>query len=296
VGRISHSSVSRQVDAQPRISAFLLALECARAQTLSQFDVASVKHTRDDSGKWIIAIPPGGRFSATVISPTLIMNAFSIIPAQLSGGPTWIDSERFDIEARTAGPDQITHDRMGPLLQSLLADRFGLKYHRETREARGYSLIVAKGGPKLATNTGHQIGIETGRGQVKEYNEPLAALAHEHAILLDDFIVDETSVAGDFDFTLKWAYNDDPASNLPSILSALQKQSRRSSAENSVNLCTLQASLVCHSSKRLWRDVGSCTPAKKESSREYAYSHPPCLTMDQSGPAMASCHTSASSQ
>jgi len=98
------------------------------------------------------------------------MNAFSIIRAQLSAGPAWIEPERFDIEARIAGSEQVTHDRMGPLLQSLLsllADRFGLKYHRETREARGYSLIVAKGGPKLGANTVRKIGIETRRGQVK---------------------------------------------------------------------------------------------------------------------------------
>ena len=205
--------------------ALLVALECAGAQTLPQFDVASVKVNRDGGDKWNIATPDGGRFSATGISArSLIMNAFSIIRPQLSGGPAWIESERFDIEARTAGPDQITHDQVGPLLQSLLADRFGLKYHRETREARGYSLVVAKGGPKLAKNTGHQIGIETRRGQIKGYNEPLGALAHELGMRFDDFIVDDTGVAGGFDFTLEWAYNDDLQSNLPSIFSALQEQ------------------------------------------------------------------------
>src|SRR5215469_2658475 len=91
--------------------ALLVVLECAGAQMLPQFDVASVKLTRDDRGKWNIATPPGGRFSATGISArSLIMNAFSIIRAQLSGGPAWIESERFDIESRAAGPDQITHD------------------------------------------------------------------------------------------------------------------------------------------------------------------------------------------
>src|SRR5215469_16140158 len=87
------------------------------------------------------------------------------------------------------GPNHTRPD--GPIAAVSPGSRFGLKYHRETREERGYSLVVAKGGPKLAKSTGHQIGIETRRGQIKGYNEPLGALAHELGMRFDNFIVDD---------------------------------------------------------------------------------------------------------
>jgi uncharacterized protein (TIGR03435 family) len=66
----------------------------------------------------------------------------------IEGGPAWINSDRYEINAKAEGtpPEAMTH---GPMLQALLEDRFKLKIHRETREIQAYLLTVAKNGPKL---------------------------------------------------------------------------------------------------------------------------------------------------
>jgi len=66
----------------------------------------------------------------------------------IEGGPSWLDSDRFEINARAeGGTSQIT--MAGPMMQALLEDRFNLKIHREIREVPAYALTVTKGGPKL---------------------------------------------------------------------------------------------------------------------------------------------------
>ena len=76
----------------------------------------------------------------------LLMTAFKVKPSQISG-PEWMKAERFDILAKM--PDGATKDQMPEMLQALLAERFQLKVHRETREDSVYALVVAKGGHKL---------------------------------------------------------------------------------------------------------------------------------------------------
>ncbi len=66
----------------------------------------------------------------------------------VSGGPAWIDSDRYRIDAKAEGPES-TEKMIGPMLQALLEDRFQLKIHRDSREALVYEMTVAKGGPKL---------------------------------------------------------------------------------------------------------------------------------------------------
>jgi uncharacterized protein (TIGR03435 family) len=76
----------------------------------------------------------------------LVMLAFKVKAAQVSG-PDWIKTERFDILAKL--PEGATKDQVPQMLQSLLADRFKLTFHRETKDQAVYALVVAKGGPKL---------------------------------------------------------------------------------------------------------------------------------------------------
>ena len=77
----------------------------------------------------------------------LICQAYKIKPQQLSGGPPWLYTERFDILAKM--PDGATKDDVPAMLQTLLAERFKLAVHRETKDTSVYALMVAKGGPKL---------------------------------------------------------------------------------------------------------------------------------------------------
>ncbi len=81
----------------------------------------------------------------------LIVEAYSVKRSQVSGGPNWLDSERFDIVARV--PDGAPKKQVKVMLQNLLAERFKLTLHRETKELPLYALVVGAKGPKLKDST-----------------------------------------------------------------------------------------------------------------------------------------------
>jgi bla regulator protein BlaR1 len=123
------------------------------------FDVASVKPTKFDPGKLPLlpnlpldlgdAKPPGGRFSAGFGLSAYVSFAYKILTSEIRGLPKWADTS-FDIEARAAGNP--TKDQMRLMMQSLLADRFKLRVHFETKEGPVFALTLVKPGklgPKL---------------------------------------------------------------------------------------------------------------------------------------------------
>src|ERR1700733_1638297 len=117
------------------------------------FEVASIRHNLSgderDAG---INILPGGRISGTNLTlKTLIWQAYNTTDFRLTGGPGWLDKDHYDIAAKTANSENIVLEQLPPLLQHLLADRFQLRAHWETRETTVYSLVVDKGGPNHAT-------------------------------------------------------------------------------------------------------------------------------------------------
>jgi uncharacterized protein (TIGR03435 family) len=77
----------------------------------------------------------------------LIKGAYALEDYQVSGGPGWIDSAKFDVEAKSS--DSANRDRLLPMLRTLLAERFKLTTHRETKELAIYALVAAKNGPKF---------------------------------------------------------------------------------------------------------------------------------------------------
>jgi uncharacterized protein (TIGR03435 family) len=113
-----------------------------------QFEVASIKPNTSDSRFVNIPPPIGGRFKATNVTLTMLLGvAYRVRPNQISGGPNWMGSERYDIETRAQGNP--TRDEFTAMLQSLLEERFQLVSHKETREQPVYALMIAKNGPKL---------------------------------------------------------------------------------------------------------------------------------------------------
>jgi uncharacterized protein (TIGR03435 family) len=135
------------------LTVFTLCL--AHGQT---FDAASIKPaampTMGGRGMIRMAGPSGGpgtndpgRVHYPFINlKNLLMNAYDVKGFQISG-PSWLDTERFDIQATM--PPETTKEQFRVMLQNLLAERFGLKVHHETKELPMYSLVVAKGGPKM---------------------------------------------------------------------------------------------------------------------------------------------------
>jgi uncharacterized protein (TIGR03435 family) len=113
-----------------------------------EFQVASVKPNTATVHRGMMVLPqPGGRFTAENAPLLLIMqNAYAVQAFQIVGGPSWINSERYDIEAKPEG--EVDRKQMWLMLQTLLADRFKLALHRETRELPLYTLSVTRS-PKL---------------------------------------------------------------------------------------------------------------------------------------------------
>src|SRR5215472_4787626 len=158
--------------ALPQPARFAYLLFCAAAATVASaqspsFDAASVKpdkaggglmggscHGTDSvySGALGIAPPPLGRCVMRNVSlKILIQTAYDLrgpdAGQRISGGPGWLDSNKYDVDAKAAEP--VSEAELKRMLQSLLAERFQLALHRETREMAGYTLTIAKGGPKL---------------------------------------------------------------------------------------------------------------------------------------------------
>ena len=128
------------------------AAQQTQAKAPTSFEVASIKPSAPSpNGMFMVRIgaSPGGRWTASGITVgMLIQQAYDVRDYQITGGPSWLNSERYDIEAKADTPN-LTKDMTKVLLQSLLAERFNLKFHRETKDLPIYALVVGKGGHKL---------------------------------------------------------------------------------------------------------------------------------------------------
>jgi uncharacterized protein (TIGR03435 family) len=114
-----------------------------------EFEVASIKPNTSGANLVMIRPPAGGRFTATNARLKMLIGlAYKVQNFQISGGPAWMNTEGYDVNAKAADSN-IGIDQLRPMLQKLLEDRFKLAVHRETREMPVYALMAAKNGPKL---------------------------------------------------------------------------------------------------------------------------------------------------
>ena len=121
----------------------------APAGTVSPtFEVASIKRNASGDGFISVSLAPGRPTFINMPVRQLIVRAYGVQPYQVLGGPSWITGDRFDITAKAAD-DSSTPAQMNLMLQSLLADRFKLKVHRETRQSDVYRLVKARADGKL---------------------------------------------------------------------------------------------------------------------------------------------------
>ncbi len=202
----------------------------AITQAPRSFDVASIRRDLSGSQNTQINVSDGGRVTFTNASlKTLIRNAYGILSFQLAGEPDWIDTEMYDIDARTGTPEKISQEQLKVLLQNLLADRFHLKVHREMREATVYALYVDKGGPKFTESAGPRTDSMNTRkspadARMKGTAASMPILAGNLANQLGRFVVDKTGLNGAYDFTVEWSPEQSAESTHPSIFTALREQ------------------------------------------------------------------------
>lgn len=173
------------------------------------FEVATIKPSKPGApGK---AFRMNGRqFSTLNTSVVDIMTfAYGIHPKQIIGAPDWSESDRWDIQAEPEPEGAPSGAQLRTMMQKLLADRYQLKFHRDKKELSVYAITVAKGGPKLTKSEGDPNGLPAlffrGLGQLPARNATMADLAGiMQGAVLDRPVVDQTGIAGRWDFTLNW--------------------------------------------------------------------------------------------
>ena len=211
-----------------RLAPLLATALLACAQTELRFEVASIKPASDDeiaAGTSGLKTGHGRAIGTNVTLKRCIIGCYHIGPGQVIGGPNWLDSDRFHIEAKAADPvnDDAILDAM---LRNLLAERFHLVVHQETRNLRALVLAVSKRGPKLETAEGGDAGTDAGHGMLTLKNSTMDALAERLARATDLPVVNHTGLAGVFNLRLTWTPdNDQPKPDGPPPLSiAIQEQ------------------------------------------------------------------------
>jgi uncharacterized protein (TIGR03435 family) len=241
----------------------------AALATAPRFAEVSIKSYESDPEGWhyghtIVDPPNEGTFLATDVTvEALVSMAYGIQHSWLiQGAPSWLNSEKFDIQAKANRAvnnelAKLSRDQGSPvkrrMLQALLADRFKLTTHRETKDLAVYALVIAKNGPKLQEakpgtypedGMGHAGRILMDPGQLKGQGISIDVLAELLSYQLGCSVLDQTSLKGNYDFTLKLARDESEAvmlepskgcspgagsappldSSRPSLVTAIQEQ------------------------------------------------------------------------
>jgi bla regulator protein blaR1 len=218
------------------------------------FEVATIKASKPDPERSMLMFTEDGISVAGFQLDKLMREAFNTEDDHIIGEPSWVKSSKFDIEAKVAPEDApklkgMPFAQRKAMLLELLVDRFGLKYHHETRELPLYELVVAKGGLKMQLakaqdpeNTRHMM-MFGGPGKIESTAMKVTALTHTLSGQLGRTVVDKTGLTGEYDFTLTWtpdepqpgmsqsndgppAANPDAGNNPtgPSLFTALEEQ------------------------------------------------------------------------
>lgn len=195
-------------------------------------DVVAIRMSQQDDGQDVDS--DQGLFRAhNLTAKRLISLAYTIDMSQVLGGPKWLDSDRYDINAKIPAEfAQQTGTRLPEMIESLLADRFQLSVHREPREVSGFALVTVKKGPKMSPAKPEETGpgMHSNGRHLTATGVTMEALARRLAREAGGPVIDRTGLAGRFDFELDWtperlaAAVDTPADGPPSIFTALQDQ------------------------------------------------------------------------
>jgi uncharacterized protein (TIGR03435 family) len=251
-------------------SVVMVATASAQApERLPSFEVASVKKNTSGDSRANMRTQPGGRLIVTNARlKGLIAEAFgmaippSLIDSRIVGGPDWIGSERYDINAKAntefkPSPDGPSRELL-LMIRSLLEERFKLKTHMETRELPIYDLVLARAdgrlGPEMRKPAADcDAAIAAGIPPPRQPGEPppcglmggpartiaggatMQQLAANLSVRLERLVFDKTRVAGRFAFNLAWTPDQIPTAdpppgvppidpNGPSLFTALQEQ------------------------------------------------------------------------
>jgi len=206
-----------------RFAAIVCSLACVLAA--QSFEVASIKpnNSGSHSSRW--NTNDGGVRAENISLKQMIELAYDVKDYSLSG-PAWLDSERFDVQAKP--PGRMTDEVFAPMLRSLLADRFRLALHRESKEISGYALLLGRKPPQP-----HSMPKEGGShmnwsdGKLTATNASMKQLADFFSRQLGQPVEDSTGLTGVFDLKLEWTPDErsqDATKEAPFLFTAVQEQ------------------------------------------------------------------------
>jgi uncharacterized protein (TIGR03435 family) len=218
--------------------------------TTLEFEAASIRRADPDAQNNSLYTDRGtGLHVENFTLRDIITFAWNIRDFQLVGAPGWIGTERYNIVAKTARvagsgimPDpktmtdqesELADHQLRERTRSLLASRFGLVVHQESREHAIFDLTIAKAGLKLkpVVTPGEQLGFRGGRGRSRGFAVTMPMLASELSRITGRPVVDMTGLTEKYDYVLEWSPDAGAAdvdtvagSSGPTIFTALQEQ------------------------------------------------------------------------
>lgn len=173
------------------------------AQVTPRFETATIQASPDAEGRSRYVIDSQNLTLQNLSLKDCVRIAYDVKIARLApGAPKWIETQRFDIEGKSAGP--VDDSTLKAMLRALLLERFKLAFHRETKMVPGYALVVAKSGLKIHAADPGPSRMSTGRGSIGSENASMPSLAQALSDVLSAPVVDATARPGVFTFTLEW--------------------------------------------------------------------------------------------
>ena len=196
---------------------------------VATFDVVSIKPNKRGAPSSETDTTPGRLQLINVTPLSLLLRAFGVMGVQIVGAPGWLSTERYDVVATVADGVELTERSRQPLLQQMLADRWGLRYRHERRTIPVYSLVASNEGSKLITHSGAgryamKVEVVGPRRVLRSTRGNMSRLVEILSGSTGRVVSDDTGFGGEYDFTLEWVQDasaDDPG---PSLFTALREQ------------------------------------------------------------------------
>jgi uncharacterized protein (TIGR03435 family) len=209
---------------------------CAQAEDLLKYEVASIRPANPEERMTRLELSSGSFQGTRFTLRQMVTYAYNLRDYQVSGGPKWIDAERYDVRTKPDKPDPYpsstasgaTFERHAARdqerMRNLLKERFQLVVQRETRQLPVYALTVAKGGVKMKPAQTEAIKLSFNRGLVTAEAVKMDQFKTILTLQLGRPVLDETGLTGSFDFKLEWTPEDAPALAGESIFTAIREQ------------------------------------------------------------------------
>ncbi len=249
---VSPTIINRTLSILSLIGLSMISISAQRRADIPSFEVASVKPARPVAGQGVVfgMNSDPSRFRASFVTLVdLVGKAYGVDVARVSGGASWIFSERYDVVATL--PQNGSQAQIPAMLQMLLAERFGLTARRDTKISPVYAMVPAKHGLKMKRSeaagspspaeqplifsapgivSANGGGMRLCCGKAKLIGISMASLADLLSSQTDRPVQDNTGIQGLFDVSLEWTPEDarrpegsDPPPG-PSIYTAIQEQ------------------------------------------------------------------------